>query len=141
MPLMLTLLTMFGLAHPIHSSAAVLEMDATGRVAHLRLRVFADDFPPGEDRQAITVYLRTRFTLTDRTGAEAQFTLHRVRTDGPVLVLELTAQTPRGVAGARVWHGVLAERFADQVNIVQARYAGRSALLLFTASDRAKSLP
>jgi hypothetical protein len=58
-----------------------------------------------------------------------------------VLVLTLSAPAPAGLSGARIWHGVLAERFGDQVNIVQARYGGRSATLLFTAGDGPKPLP
>ena len=36
---------------------------------------------------------------------------------------------------------VLTERFADQVNLVRATYAGRSATLIFTRGDGPKALP
>jgi len=141
MSLLLLLLSLGGFTHPIHSSAAVLELAPGARTAQLQVRVFADDFPPGTDRQAAVLYLQKRFILTDREGSPMPLSLLGTRTDGVVLILTLTAPAPRGLAGARIWHGVLAERFADQVNIVQARYAGRSASLLFTAEDGPKTLP
>ena len=58
-----------------------------------------------------------------------------------MLLLRLRGEAPAGLAGARVRHSVLCERFDDQVNIVRATYAGRSASLLFTRGDGAKALP
>jgi hypothetical protein len=56
-------------------------------------------------------------------------------------VLRLRADAPRGLAGVRVRHTLLCERFNDQVNIVRATYGGRSATLFFTRGDEAKALP
>lgn len=136
----LALLALLGVRHPIHSSSASLTLSPAGRV-ELVLRVFADDFPPGRTPAAIERYLSERFDLSDRSGKRLVLRLDSVRAEGPVLALALTAAAPQGLAGARVWHGVLGERFRDQVNILQARYGGRSVSLLFTASDGPKRLP
>ena len=76
-----------------------------------------------------------------RRGHPVPLHLDTLRAEGVVLVLTLSAPAPQGLSGTRIWHGVLAERFADQVNIVQARYGGRSASLLFTPGDGPKPLP
>lgn len=141
MSIVLTFLTVLALRHPIHSSSAVLDFAPGAQLVHITLRVYGDDFPPGFDARKISGYLGERFRLTDRQRSPMPLRLLRVRSEGPVLVLELTADAPLGHAGMRVWHGVLAERFSDQVNIVQVRYAGRSASLLFTATDGPKTLP
>jgi hypothetical protein len=136
----LALLAWLGGLHPIHSSSASLTLSASGRV-EIVLRVFANDFPPGRVPATIERYLATRFGLYDRNGSRLATPLDSIREEGPVLTIRLTALVPKGLAGARVWHGVLGERFRDQVNILQARYGGRSVTLLFTASDGPKPLP
>lgn len=136
----LALVALLGLRHPIHSSSASLTLSPSGSVA-IVLRVFADDFPPGRTPAAIERYLTQRFGMYDRSGARLVPRLDSVRVEGPVLAITLTAPAPRGLVGARVWHGVLGERFRDQVNLLQARYGGRSVSLFFTASDGPKPLP
>jgi uncharacterized protein DUF6702 len=127
--------------HPIHSSAAVITLSPGSAIASIVLRAFADDFPPGTSPGAIERYLAGRFQLTDQEGKPVPLQVDSVRVDGLVVVTTLTASTPRGLSGYRIWHGVLSERFTDQVNMLQARYGGRSVSLLFTASDSAKPLP
>jgi hypothetical protein len=127
--------------HPIHASSAVITARPGAAVAEIILRAFADDFPPGTHPAAVARYLAVRFTITDRSGRRIALRVDSARREGPSVVTTLTAAIPAGLAGARVWHGVLAERFSDQVNLVRAHYAGRVASLLFTASDSAKPLP
>lgn len=127
--------------HPIHSSSATLVVDSGSRTVSIVLKAFADDFPPGAEPAAVERYLAARFRIADRAGAPVPLRVTGVRTDGVVISTTLIASAPHGLSGYRIWHGVLAERFPDQVNIVQARYGGRSASLLFTASDSAKQLP
>ena len=127
--------------HPIHSSSATLAVDSGSRTVSIVLRAFADDFPPGVEPEAVGRYLAERLRITDRAGGRVPLRVTGVQTDGIVISTTLVASAPRGLSGYRIWHGVLTERFSDQVNIVQARYGGRSASLLFTASDSAKQLP
>lgn len=135
------LLALAAARHPIHASSAVITAPPGAAMAEIVLRAFADDFPPGTRSAQITRYLADRFTITDRAGRRIPLRLNSARVDGPTIVTVLTAAIPAGLAGARIWHGVLSERFPDQVNIVRAHYGGRVASLLFTATDSAKSLP
>jgi len=127
--------------HPIHSSSATLTLAADGRRAVVVLRAFADDLPTGRAPPAIAGYLTARFRLADRAGRPIALQLDAVRLEGPLFVLTLQAVVPEGLSGIRVSFGVLAERFPDQVNFLQAHYGQRTVSLLFTASDGAKSLP
>jgi hypothetical protein len=140
-PALLVLLALIGVPHPIHSSSAAIRQAPGGQAASIVLRVFGADFPPGRDPVAVARYLAARFRLLDQQGRSVPLRLDRIGSEGTVLLLELSAAMPGGLAGARVWHGVLAERFDDQVNIVQARYANRAVSLLFTAGDGPKPLP
>jgi hypothetical protein len=127
--------------HPIHASSAVITAHPGAAVAEIVLRAYADDLPPGSHPGQITRYLTDRFRITDRAGRRIPLRVEAARVVGPTVVTVLSAAIPKGLAGARIWHGVLAERFPDQVNIVRAHYGGRVASLVFTASDSAKSLP
>jgi len=135
------LLALLSSRHPIHSSSAMITLDAGSGSASIVLRAFAGDFPPGQRQPAIESYLAERFRIIDRAGIAVPLRVVSVRKEGLVVVTVLTTAAPRGLSGYLIWHGVLSERFADQVNIVQARYGGRSVSLLFTASDSAKQLP
>jgi hypothetical protein len=137
----LTLLSLLAARHPIHSSSASLTLAPRARAATVVLRVFADDFPPGRVPAAIDRYLAERFRLIDRAGRPIVLQLDAVRVEGPVLTLTLSAPAPDGLSGVQVCYGVLVEHFSDQVNILRARYGGRTVSLLFTASDGPKPLP
>lgn len=136
---LLFLLAVLGTRHPIHSSSAVLRiLDRSPRAA-IELRVFAEDFPPGPSRAAAERYLADRFRVLDRRGATVPLTVDGIAAEGVVLVLSLSAPVGDGLVG--VWHGVLAEKFSDQVNLVRVERGGRRASLLFVAGDRAKAIP
>ena len=139
--LVAALLLIPGSRHPIHSSSAEIRAEAGDATATITVRVFADDFPPGTDSVAAAAYLADRFRVLQRDGRQARLSLTHLRVEGPVILAHLTAATPMGLAGARIWHGVLTERFDDQVNLVLVRHGGRSIRLVFTASDAPKPLP
>lgn len=135
----LVLLALLGASHPIHSSSALLRIPDRSAQAAIELRVFADDFPPGPSRAAAQRYLADRFRVLDRRGATVPLTVEGITVDGAVLILSLSA--PVGDGLVRVWHGVLAEKFSDQVNLVRVERGGRRGSLLFVAGDGAKTLP
>ena len=137
----LALAALLGVPHPIHSSSAVVSFPSgTGR-ASIVLRVFVDDFPPGQAPASVDRYLSERFHLIDARGARVPIQLHGITVDGAVLVLTLSAPAGGASSGARIWHGVLGERFPDQVNLVRVLRDGRAATVLFTAGDGLKPLP
>ncbi|HEV8196751.1 MAG TPA: DUF6702 family protein [Gemmatimonadales bacterium] len=137
----LSLIGLLAARHPIHSSSTTVTIPADGVRVTVVLRVFADDFPPGRLRAPVERYLAERFRLLDRRGGTVPMTLDDISVDGAVLVLTLSARAPDGLSGAKVWQGILAERFSDQVNLVRVEHGGRSATLLFIAGDGAKALP
>lgn len=135
-------------AHPMHTSVAELH-DSTGGTVSIRIRVFEDDFKAalgsraeGEEPDSMmSRYVQARFALTDRTGRPLAIDWKAAERAGAVLLLQLRAQVPGGLAGAGVTNALLCERFDDQVNIVRASYGGRTTTLLFTPGDGAKALP
>lgn len=138
-----------GRAHPMHTTVTeVVQEDAPGHVS-IQLRVYADDLRaamPDRDGtagadSAMARYLRGTFALADRTGRPVRLTWIGAEPAGDVLLLRLRAEVPDGLAGARVTSLVLCERYADQVNVVRAEYAGRTTTLLFTRGETAKALP
>jgi hypothetical protein len=137
----LILAALLGAPHPIHSSSAVVSFPAgTGR-ASIVLRVFADDFPPGQSAGSAERYLAERFRVIDARERNVPLQLHGIAVDGAVLVLTLSAPAEGGLRGSRIWHGVLAERFSDQVNLVRVHRDGRVATVLFSAGEGPKPLP
>ena len=127
--------------HPIHSSSAMLTLpEGTGQ-ATVVLRVFAEDFPPGTSRPAAERYLADRFRLIDARGSAVPLRLESIAADGAVLILSLRTAAEDGLRGGKVWHGLLAEKYPDQVNLVRVQRGARSASLLFVPGDGAKSLP
>ena len=141
MRLAVSLIALLAARHPIHSSSATVTFPAGAARAAVVLRVFIDDFPPGRVREPIERYLADHFRLLDGRGRSVPLSIEGISVDGVVLVLTLSAPAPDGLPGGKVWHGVLAERFSDQVNLVRVERGGRSASLLFVAGDGAKALP
>lgn len=123
-------------AHPTHTSAAelVLQADSVSVV----IRAFADDIASAGE---VAPYLEERFALEDRRGRRVPLRCERPTREGDIMVIRLGGRVPGGLGGVRVRNGILTERFADQVNVVRAVYAGRTATLIFTRGDGPKALP
>jgi hypothetical protein len=134
--------------HPMHTSVTEISYDAGSRRAAISIRVFAGDFAAaiGPDSgapadSAMSRYVGASFTLTDRSGRSLPIQWLNAESAGDVVLLRLSARAPDGLAQAKVLNTLLADRFADQVNIVRALYDGRAATLLFTRGEPAKALP
>jgi hypothetical protein len=137
----LMIAALLGPMHPIHSSTAELRLPAGAGPAEIVLRVFVEDFPPGQAAAAAGRYLAERFHLLDGRGTPVPLRLSGMTLDGAVLVLTLSTDSKQAWTGGRVWHGVLAERFSDQVNLVRIHRNGRSTTIVFSAGDGPKPLP
>ena len=145
---MLALGILVGGLHPMHTTVTELVQPDPRSPAAVQLRVFADDFQAAvplqghaEADSAMARYLRGNFALVDREGRPVRLAWVGAERSGDVILLRLRGDVPGGLAGARVASLVLCERFEDQVNIVRAVYAGRTATLLFTRGDASKALP
>ena len=142
-----------GLAHPLHTTLTQLSYDASARVLHVSVRVFADDFSAAvmpRDRAGSTVvppdsamlrYVSGRLALIGSGGAPIPLRWCGMRRDGEAFFLCLRATAQPSPTGARMRNALLSEVFADQVNIVQASYGGARRTLLFTSRDGMKALP
>jgi hypothetical protein len=140
-------------AHPLHTTLTRLSYDASTRVLSVSVRVFADDFgaavmgragaagaaaPPDS---AMRRYVAGRFALVSARGTSVPLGWCGMRRDGEALFLCLRAMDQPTPSGARMRNALLAELFADQVNIVQASYGGTTRTMLFTPRDPTKLLP
>ncbi len=142
-------LFLMGARHPMHSTVAEVTHAAGSPAADITIRVFADDFgavvsaPPGTARadSAMSRYVRGRFAVADGTARPAVLRWIGARREGDVILLRLAVPASGGLAGGRIWNGLLCDRFEDEINVVRATYGGRSATLLFTPGDHAKVLP
>jgi hypothetical protein len=126
--------------HPIHSSLTTLELRPGDATATLTIKVYAEDFPPGQDPGRIRTYLGDRIGFVDGRGASRPVTLVSQRTEGPVQWIVATA----AVGGRRdeltMRNALLFDRFRDQVNVVQVRCGSRVSTVLFVGSAETKRL-
>jgi hypothetical protein len=131
--------------HPLHTTLTQLAYRDGDHMVEATVRVFKDDFRAAlradVSDSAAVAYLRSTFTLADRAGRPLAIAWCGLRRTGDLLWLCLQAPAAQGLSGLRVRVALLFERYADQINIVQASYAGRRAALLFTSGDAAKALP
>ena len=134
----------------MHTAVTEITRVAGASTADIHIRVFADDFgtvvrgTPGAATtdSAMSRYVRgkLRASRPHRDG-RCRSRWIGARQDGDVFLLSLNAPSPDGLKGARVFTGLLTERFDDQINIVRATYDGRTTTLLFTPGDAPKVLP
>ncbi|MEO7136861.1 MAG: DUF6702 family protein [Gemmatimonadales bacterium] len=135
--------------HPMHTAVTEITYDRPSRMAAISIRVFADDFGTAVATQgdaatrdsAQSLYVRSAFVLTGRSGQTLPIHWEGSERQGDVVLLRLRADVPDGLSGVKVLSALLCERFDDQINVVRASYEGRAATLLFTRGERAKALP
>jgi hypothetical protein len=140
-------------AHPLHTTLTQLSYDTSTRELRVSVRVFADDFSaavmPGARAEGVVIppdsamlrYVSGRFALLAAGGRPIPLRWCGMRRDGEVLFLCLRGTAQPSPSGARMRNALMNEVFADQVNIVQASYAGARRTLLFTPRDGIKALP
>jgi hypothetical protein len=132
--------------HPMHTSAAEVR-EISGRVI-VQIRIFPDDLgavvpgaaEPGAD-SAVAGYVQRTFVIAGRDGHPVPLRWGGMERVGDVLQLHLESASGASLSGAAIRHGLLLERFPDQVNVVRATYAGQAVTLLFLPGDAAKHLP
>lgn len=139
-------------AHPLHTSFAQLTVDAETGAVNVSLRVFIDDFsaaaaqwskrnPRESGVSSAVAYARASFLLRESTGRHLALQSCGEKRVGDLMYLCLHGRLSPGASVSAVLSTPLAEKFDDQVNIVQASYSKRKANLLFTRGDREKRLP
>ena len=133
----------FAAAHPMHTAVAELVHEPATRSVVVKIRVFADDFAAavGPGDASAEAYVRAHLRLVDAAGHPIALQWEGIARSGDIVRIQLRGDAPAGLAGAQVLLSLLCERFEDQVNIVRATYAGRTASLLFTRGDQTRALP
>jgi hypothetical protein len=136
-----------GLLHPLHTTHTELE-EAEPGVIRIRVRAFTDDLiaavgtrEPVISDSVVARYLRGVLELRRPDGGLAPLKWIGIRPDGDVTLITLGTHLPGGLAGVAVRQAIHTELFSDQVNVVQARYAGRRVSLLFVPGDGSRRLP
>jgi hypothetical protein len=123
----------------LHASSATVTITPGVARATVELRVFTQDFPTGDDSAAVLRYLRERFRLF-AVGRTLEIALDGQRSEGDTRILALSFAAPARCEAIRIWHGLLLERFTDQVNLVQIRCGQRTSHLIFTRDEGPKGL-
>ena len=135
------LMALLGVVHPLHTSAAEIELDARTREMVVTIRVYSDDLEAEMGRSprqaAIAAWLRRGFTLRTAEGAVIELELATQRRVGALQHFTLRAGAgPRAsLRGLRVHHTLFFGRFRDQLNLVRAGRPGRAITLLFSPGD------
>ena len=133
-------------AHPLHTSLTTVSFEAPTHMLGLSVRVFAEDFLAAAgartaDAPAVAAYVASHVTIAGADGRAIAFASCGTRRVGELLWLCLrTTIDPRTMPALRVRSVLLCEKFADQINLVQAEYGGRRTSVLFTRGDRPKAL-
>ncbi|MEP6690093.1 MAG: DUF6702 family protein [Gemmatimonadaceae bacterium] len=142
-------------AHPLHNSLCEIEYVPAEHRTKVTLKLFVDDFGKAVARRtsdklapdraladaAMFAYIRSAFAILGKDGKPMSLEWAGTRRTTDLILVSLTLATPNGLAGLRVQDNLMFDMFADQANIVQARYGGHTESLLFTKGDGAKGLP
>lgn len=146
-------------AHPIHTSVAEADYNATSGNLEVALRVFIDDFeaavsvharrrisfertPTAEFDEAARAYLAEKFTVKTRDGKPApqRWVGREAKADANELWFYLEVPLAGGAEGARLHHNALGEQFPNQINSIRVRDAGRQVTLVFLPSQTEKTV-
>jgi hypothetical protein len=132
--------------HPLHTTHTELAEEPGGRVT-VTVRSFRDDLrmavgklePTGND-SAIAWYVRSTVELRDPTGRIIPLIWDSARTEGDIILLSLHGMVASGLRAVSVRQAMQMELYDDQVNLLQAKVAGRIISLLFLPGDGLKAL-
>ena len=141
-------------AHPLHTTLTVMTEDPTRGTVRATVRVFADDFGRSLNRfmrttaapmspqwnQAAFAYASSVLLIASKQGTPLPLRSCGVTQSADVLWICVEATAPAGLASVLVRNAMLCDQFEDQVNIVQATYAGSRHSVMFTRGDRPKPL-
>jgi hypothetical protein len=136
--------------HPLHTTLTEIVEESGGKRVTIVVRAFTDDLhqavhaettsTPITEDSLMSRYVRTHLGLRTASGVPVTLNWTGRRTTGDLSWITLEAEVPGGLGGAHLRNAIHNELFSDQVNIVQARFAGRSASLLFTRGDGEKTI-
>ena len=126
--------------HPIHAARLEIRAAPDGSVTGV-VHVYRDDFPPGSDLRAIDAYLGRVLIVTDAAGRRVPLRPIGAEPEGDRLRIGLAGRAAGPLSGGRILVSLLQDRYADQVDVVDATTPGHRAQLVFLRGDRAQALP
>ena len=141
-------------AHPLHTTLTEMTEDRAHGTVRATVRVFADDFGTSLNRFARTTaaamsapwnaaafaYASSVLQISAKQGAAMSLRSCGVTRSADVLWICVEATAPAGLASVMFRNTMLCDQFADQVNVVQATYAGSRHSVMFTRGDRMKTI-
>ncbi|MEO8029852.1 MAG: DUF6702 family protein [Gemmatimonadota bacterium] len=142
-------------AHPLHTTFTEVVEDPASHTVTVTVRSFSDDLAraigaPARSANtpsaalpdsALARYVRSRISLTDKSGHSIALRYAGQRQSADLSWLSFTTMTPTSLSGASLSNRLQVELYPDQVNLVQARYGGRSETLLFSGDQGARTFP
>ncbi len=139
-------------AHPLHTTLTTVTWQGDRRELEVAVRTFTQDLADAVTRalrspaaiasvsdSAACRYARAALSVRDAAGAPLRVARCVTERTADVTWIRLVIPAERPV-GLRLRNAFLFERFADQVNIVQADLAGATRTILFTTGDGPKPL-
>jgi hypothetical protein len=139
-------------AHPLHTTLTTVTWHGGRRELEITVRVFTQDLADAVTRapsspaaggsvsdSAACRYAMAALSVRDAAGAPLPVARCGTERAADVTWIRLAIPAARP-PGLRLRNAFLFERFADQVNIVQADLAGATRTILFTTGDGPKPL-
>lgn len=126
-------------AHPIHAARVELVTVQSGAVGAV-VRVYHEDFAPGENFVAISAYLDRTLVLTTASGSRVMLRPVATAREGDRLRIHLVGWSHQPVSGGSVQVTILQDKFDDQVNVVDARLGPVRQQMVFVGGDSAQRL-
>jgi hypothetical protein len=145
------------ISHKFHVSVTQIEFNQSAQSVEVVMRVYADDLEnalsqhakrpvkidPTKSKEAgalVMAYLRDTFELKSKAGKPVKFVWVGVEAQVDMFWLYFEGRLPGGLAGTQLRNRVMCELFDDQVNIVNTKYQGKQAGMMFEGKDEFKSL-
>jgi hypothetical protein len=139
-------------AHPLHTTLTTVTWQSARREIEVAVRTFTQDLTDAVTRasrspaaiggisdSAACRYATAALSVRDAAGMSLRVARCVTERAADVTWIRLAIPAERPL-GLRLRNAFLFERFADQVNIVQADLAGASRTILFTSGDGPKPL-
>ena len=136
--------------HPLHTTLTEMVEQPGGTRVTIVVRAFSDDLKAAvhtgstskvePEDSLLSRYVRAHLIIRTAAGVPVSIDWIGRRITGDLTWITLEADIPGGLAGTHLRNAIHNELFSDQVNIVQARFTGRSTSLLFTGGDGEKTV-
>lgn len=145
----------FFAAHRFHTSLTRMDYNPEEKSVEITIQLFTHDLQAALERQEktsinfektpkideiILKYLGERFVLKNKDGAIKKLKWIGMELETDSIWLYVETAMPEGMASATLENRIFQEIFADQANLVTARYENKKVDLVFQTNERAKEI-